>query len=100
MNDFLKLGLKRLWIHFGKGNKACYIPIHHIFNKMGYLFCRSLLKSHIGTGCDYLSKVGTKESAPVAEPDSKLKKFGEAVSLIEKQVTEAELYLVDVNQGV
>ena len=40
---------------------------------MGYSFCRNLLKGHLRSGCDYLSKVGTKKSAVVAKPDSQLK---------------------------
>ena len=89
-------GLEKLWIHYGKGNTAAYIPLHDVFQKLGPEFCRSLLKSHIGTGCDYLSKVGTKKSAMLADPKKNLKTFGEGVSLTEEQIDEAEKYLAKV----
>ena len=84
----------------GKGKIAGYIPLHEMFSKLGYKYCRSILKAHLETGCNYLSKVGTKKSALVAYPATNLKTFGEGVSLTEEQIDEAEKYLGNVYHGV
>ena len=72
IENFKQYGLEKLWIHFGKQKTKSYIPLHEIYEKFGADYCRSLLKCHIGTGCDYLSKVGTKKSAINAEPNKNL----------------------------
>jgi len=89
-----------MWIHYGKGEKSGYLPLHQMFEELGPQFCRVLLKCNLGTGCDYLSKIGTKKSALAAEPKKILKLFGEPVTLTEEQISAAERYLVDVYQGV
>ena len=99
-SDFKSLGLQKMWIHYGKGKKIGYLPLHDLFDKMGHQFCRALLKCHLGTGCDYLSKIGTKKSALAANPKQNLSSFGEPVNLTEEQISEAEEYLVDVYSGV
>ena len=65
--------MEKLWIHFGKQKTKAYIPLHKIYEKFGAEYCKLLLKCHIGTGCDYLSKVGTKKSTINSEPHKKLK---------------------------
>ena len=67
-----------------------------IYSKLGIDFCKSLLKAHIGTGCDYLSKVGTKLSAMRANPELTLANFGDSSILNEQQTQIAEQYLVNV----
>lgn len=96
ISNFIKFGLKNLWILFGKGDNKVYIPIHHLYRKMGEVYCKSILKCHIGTGCDYLSKIGTKYSALKAKPEEILNKFGEFAELTHEQMVEAESYLVKV----
>ena len=66
--EFAELGLKKLWIAAGIGDKRRYIPIHHLFTKFGETFCKILLKGHLGSGCDYITKIGTKHSALNADP--------------------------------
>jgi hypothetical protein len=100
MKDFKVSGLKKLWIHFGKGKTACYLPIHEMYNFLGPSYCKNLLKSHLGTGCDYLSKIGTKKSALFADPCKNLSSFGESNIITDEEITEAEKYLVRVYTGV
>ena len=89
-----------MWIHYGKGKKIGYLPLHDLFDKLGHQFCRALLKCYLGTGCDYLSTVGTKKSALAANPEQNLPFFGEPINLTEAQISEAEEYLMDVYSGV
>ena len=55
-----------------------------------------LLKCHLGSGCDYISKIGTKHSALNADPVTHLKSFGEYPTLDEQQIREAEKYIIRV----
>ena len=55
-----------------------------------------LFKCHLGSGCDYISKIGTKHSALNADPVTHLKSFGEYPMLDEHQIRKAEKYLVNV----
>ena len=65
MANFIELGLEKLW----KGRQKRYIPIHHVYSNLGEYYCENLLRCHLGTGCDYISKDGTKKSALKANPD-------------------------------
>lgn len=55
-----------------------------------------MLAAHIGTGCDYLIKVGTKLGALNAIPEKYLLNFGTGHSLDEEQIEACETYLVNV----
>ena len=96
MSTFKDHGMKELWMMTGVGDKRTLLPIHRLCEKMGPRLCKVLLKTHIGTGCDYLSKVGTKKSALLAKPESNLTTFGESGIIDEHQLNEAENYLVQV----
>ena len=96
MKSFKLLGLTELYMQLGKGdNKRC-IPLHLLHSKLGDDFCKALLKCHLGTRCNYLSKIGTKHSALLAQPQLSLTTFGESAILDDTQVQEAEKYLVKV----
>ena len=84
----------QVWTAFGKGSNASFLPIHFMYKKLGHNFCKCFLKVHIGTGSDYISKVGTKKSALKANPVANLNSFGETPFLDDSQVKEAERYLV------
>ena len=60
---FLSRGVQQLWIKYGLGDKTCYIPIHTLAQRLGKDMCGMLLKSHVLTGCDVTSKLGTKGNA-------------------------------------
>ena len=92
--EFAELGLKKLWIAAGIGDKRRYIPIHHLFTTFGETFCKILLKCHFGCGCAYISKIGAK--ALNADPVTYLNSFGEYPMLDEHQIRDAEKYLVKV----
>ena len=94
--EFAELGLKKLWIAVCIGDKRRYIPIHHLFTTFGETFCKILLKCHLGSGCDYISKISTTHSALNADPVTHLKSFGEYPMLDEHQIRKAEKYLVKV----
>ena len=55
-----------------------------IYTHIGEQFCRTLLKAHLGTGADCLSKIETKKSSFNAHPEVALKELGESV-LLDKQ---------------
>ena len=57
------LKLKNLYTKIGTGTSTRYLPVHELANIYGEKQCRNLLKAHIATGCDWLSKLGTKSIA-------------------------------------
>ena len=59
MNLFRFHGLRQLWVQAGQ----VLLPVHVLCDRIGTGLCKTLLKCHIGTGCDYMSKVGRKHSA-------------------------------------
>ena len=62
------MGLERLWIRVGNGERRRFIPIHTLHAKLPSSLVKVLLPAYIGTGCDYLSKLGTKHGALKADP--------------------------------
>ncbi|CAL4135919.1 unnamed protein product [Meganyctiphanes norvegica] len=54
------------------------------------------LKCHLGTGCDYLSKIGTNPCALFAEPHLNLMTFQDTAVLDDAQVQKGETYLAHV----
>ena len=78
MEKFVREGLQKLWIRYGKGDHTRYLPIHIMYEKLGAIFWSVLLNAHILTGCDMKSKVGTKESAIKVKPDKFLHAFSSA----------------------
>ena len=93
---FLALGIEKLWIRVGKKDKNLrFIPIHVLYTRIEPL-CKVLLTAHIGTGCDYLSKIGTKHGAISAIPEMYLKRFNRGHTLSDNQIYEGQKYLVKV----
>lgn len=82
---FSLYGLKQLWMQIGQGDNKILLPIHILCERIGIGMCESLLKCHLGSGCDYLSKIGTKHSAMLAEPQHNLTSFGQSGFLDQHQ---------------
>ena len=97
-NDFENTGLQELWIHYGKPRH--WVPVHKIVLRMGNPRARAVIKAHILTGNDHLSKVGTKHAALHYSPDVSLSTFGETAVLSETEIQAAEEYLVKCYNGV
>ena len=55
--------VEELWVRFGSRINTKNILIHLIFNQLGENISYMVLKSYIPTGCDMMSKVGTKAAA-------------------------------------
>ena len=91
---FVENGLKQLWIHYGTGEKRRMIPLHLLSRKLGNDFCRVLIKAHVLTGNDTVSKIGTKHAALVSNPTRFLSNFGESPALSDSDLQQAEHYLV------
>ena len=62
----------------------------------GQQMCRTLLKTHIISGCDVTSKFGTKAAALKIKPEYYLLNFGKSDEMIGFQ--EAKKYLVQLLQ--
>ena len=66
---FISQGIKDLWIKFGIGDRSKHIPVHKLGIVLGTQLCKIILKSHVLTGCDVTSKVGTKAATIKSEPE-------------------------------
>ncbi len=69
-------GIEKVWLRMGSGTSTRHIPIHHLYNRMPKPLIKVLLAAHIGTGCDTLSKIGTKLAVLNAIPEVYLDGFG------------------------
>ncbi|KAK3885499.1 hypothetical protein Pcinc_010240 [Petrolisthes cinctipes] len=76
-------------------NAACF----HCISQLGVPLAKTVIKSHILTGDDYMSKVGTKHAAMACDPVQYLTNFGEADTMSEQDAALAEMYLVGVWAG-
>ena len=91
-------GCKELSVRFGAGEKTRNIPIHILADKLrDHLSSSIILKTHVFTGCDVTSKIGTKSSAMKINPERFFQAFGvgEPSDIAFKS---AERYLVNVIQ--
>ena len=73
-----------------------YLPLHKLATALGERKCANILKTHIATGCDWISKLGTKHKA--LNHEYLLDEFGEN-SLSDRSVDQAEEYLCLVLKG-
>ena len=60
---FFEKGLQEMWVEFGTGEHRRKIPLHCLHAKLGEHFCNILLKAHVMSGNDVVSKIGTKYAA-------------------------------------
>ena len=96
---FFKKGLQETWIEFGTGEHRRKIPLHCLHAKPGKHFCNILLKTHVLSGNDVVSKIGTKYAAITCDPLS-LNTFAENDSLTETDISVNEHYLVKLWTGL
>ena len=75
------------------------LPLHHAVTELKVLFAKSIIKAHILTGNDSISKIGTKHGAMVSDPVKCLERFGETEKLSEEDQALKEKYLVRVWVG-
>ena len=92
---FKSVGVSKIWQKIGIGHKIRFLPIHHLYYRIPKALKDVLLSCYIGTGCDYLSKVGTKLGALRALPEKFLSHFGSR-NLDEVQVELAKEFLVNI----
>ena len=97
-SNFEEHGLKELWIQYG--NPKRWIPIHKIYHIIGTDQAMAIIKAHIITGNDHLSKLGTKHAAVHFNPAVALSQFGESPFLPEHDINCAEEYLVKCYNGI
>ena len=94
---FKSLWMKEIWQLYGTGE-----ALHASFASSS--FCtwstsETVIKVHILTGDDYLSKMGTKHAVMTSDPEQYLTNFGEADTLSEQGTALAEKHLVRVWAG-
>jgi len=54
------LGLQEMWQQYGTGEKRRMLPLHQAVSQLGEPRAKTVIKAHILTGEDCMSKVGTK----------------------------------------
>ena len=79
----------------GVGKRKRVIPVHSLYKRVPKPLKDVLLPCYIGTGCHYLSRLGTKLAAINALPEKYLKNFVRK-GLDNDQTRLAEEYLVQV----
>ena len=94
---FKARGILKVWIRVGSGASKRHIPIHFLYERMPKPLVKVLLAAHVGTGCDTLSKIGTKLAALNAIPEMYLHGFGKG-ELSDEQTRKCEEYLVKVRK--
>ena len=99
--SLMQNGLKELWQQYGTGEKKRMIPLHDILQGLGEAFTKVILKAHVLTGDDSMSKIGTKHASLCnGEPMEQLSRFASEDILSEGTMKLAEEYLVRVWSGV
>ena len=96
----LALGMKEIWQQYGTGEKRHMLPLHQAVSNLGAPLAKTVIKAHILTGDDYMSKVGTKHAAMASDPVQYLTNFGEVDTLSDQDTALAEKYLIRVWAGV
>ena len=92
---FQTLGAKEIWQEYGTGKKKRKLPLHQVVSVLDVSLAKTVIKAHILSGDDCMSKVGSKH-----DPVKYLSNFGEESILTEQDISCAEKYLVRVWAGV
>ena len=77
-------GLQQLWVEFGTGERKRHIPLHVLADKLGVELSRVILKAHILTGDDAISKIGTKHASRSCDPHRYLSDFAESHTYLKR----------------
>ena len=96
---FQALGLQEMWQQYGTGEMRRMLPLHQAVSQLGSPLARIVIKVHVLTGDDCMSKVGTKHAAMACDPVQYLTNFRETDTLLEQDAALAEKYLVRVWAG-
>lgn len=88
-----------MWQQYGTGEKRRMLPLHQAVSQLGSSLAKAVIKAHILTGDDCMSKVGSKHAAISCDPVQYLTNFGETDMLLEQDAVLAEKYLVRVFAG-
>ncbi|KAH3806485.1 hypothetical protein DPMN_134805 [Dreissena polymorpha] len=65
---FRTLGMKEIWQQYGNGEKRRMLPLHQAISRLVTTLAKTIIKAHILTGDDCMSKVGTKPGAVASDP--------------------------------
>lgn len=93
---FSSNGLQKLWLRVGKGDKRRFIPVHILIQKIPDALIDVILPAYVGTGCDYISRLGTKHGALEADPAKYLTGFLHHDPTEKEFICNSEEYLVKV----
>ncbi|KAL7406573.1 hypothetical protein ABVT39_022458 [Epinephelus coioides] len=96
---FQALGMEEIWQQYGTGEKQRMLPLHQAVSKLGVPLAKTVIKAHILTGDDCMSKVGTKHAALASDPVQYLTNFGDVDTVSEQDTELAEKYFVQVWAG-
>jgi len=65
---FLDMGLQEMWQQYGTGEKQRLLPLHQAVHQLGAALAKTIIKAHVLTGDDCMSKVGPKHAAMACDP--------------------------------
>ena len=85
-----------MWVEFGTGERR---PLHTLAEKLGEGLCKVIVKAHILTGDDAISKIGTKHASLSFDPENYLADFAESDTLTDENFRKVEEYLIQVWAG-
>lgn len=97
---FRKRGLQELWVEVGTDEIRRHIPLHIHAEKLEEGLCKVIVKAHILTGDDAISKIGTKHASLAFDPENYLADFAESDTVTDENFRKAEEYLIQVWAGV
>jgi hypothetical protein len=89
-------GLDELRVECFHSERRRHLPLHILADRLGLQTCQVLVKVHVLTGDDALSKIGIKHAAYACEPDKYLHNLAESEDLTEESTKIAEEYLFRV----
>lgn len=97
---FMTLGLREIWQQFGTGEKRRMLPQHQVVYDLGMSMAKTVIKAHILSGDDCMSKVGTKHAAVVSDPGRYLSCFGGDDIMSDEEQELVDIYLIQLWVGV
>ena len=96
ITDWRERGLLELWVVFGSGEHRRHLPLHILAARLGPSLCRVLVKVHVLTGEDALSKIGTTHAIFACESEKFLIYSAESHDFNDELAEKVEEYLVCV----
>ena len=97
ITTFINMELDEVWVEFGGEHKP-KITCHSLHARFGAAFCSILVKVHVLSDNDAVSKVATKHAALTCNPFS-LTNFAGTDSLSTVAISVVERYIVKVCDG-